>query len=61
LDVKDLLRKFYLGPSQPPGPRREDDLVLAQLTPGYAFIDNPGNNADRGPVNAFAGRFHRQF
>jgi len=25
------------------------------------FIDNPGYNADRGPVNVFAGRFHWQF
>jgi high affinity Mn2+ porin len=27
----------------------------------YQFIANPAYNADRGPVNAFAGRFHTQF
>ena len=27
----------------------------------YQFIANPGYNADRGPVNVFAGRFHWQF
>jgi high affinity Mn2+ porin len=27
----------------------------------YQFIANPGYNADRGPVNLFAGRFHTQF
>jgi high affinity Mn2+ porin len=27
----------------------------------YQFIDNPGYNADRGPANVFAGRFHWQF
>ena len=27
----------------------------------YQFIANPGYNADRGPVNVFAGRFHTEF
>jgi high affinity Mn2+ porin len=27
----------------------------------YQFIANPGYNADRGPANVFAGRFHAQF
>jgi len=27
----------------------------------YQFIANPGYNADRGPVNVFAGRFHTDF
>jgi high affinity Mn2+ porin len=27
----------------------------------YQFIANPGYNADRGPVNVFAGRFHSTF
>jgi high affinity Mn2+ porin len=27
----------------------------------YQFIANPAYNADRGPVNVFAGRFHTQF
>jgi high affinity Mn2+ porin len=27
----------------------------------YQFIANPAYNADRGPVNAFAGRFHTTF
>lgn len=33
----------------------------ARLTADYQFINNPAYNADRGPVNVFAGRFHRQF
>ncbi len=27
----------------------------------YQFIANPAYNADRGPVNVFAGRLHTQF
>jgi high affinity Mn2+ porin len=27
----------------------------------YQFVSNPGDNADRGPVNAFAARYHWQF
>ena len=27
----------------------------------YQFVVNPGYNADRGPVNVFAGRFHTEF
>ena len=27
----------------------------------YQFIANPGYNADRGPANVFAGRYHWQF
>jgi len=32
-----------------------------RLSADYQFIANPGYNADRGPVNVFAGRFHWQF
>jgi len=32
-----------------------------RLSVDYQFIANPGYNTDRGPVNAFAGRFHWQF
>jgi high affinity Mn2+ porin len=32
-----------------------------RLTFDYQFISNPGYNADRGPVNVFAGRVHWQF
>ena len=32
-----------------------------KITIDYQFIANPGYNADRGPVNVFAGRFHWQF
>ena len=32
-----------------------------RLTVDYQFISNPGYNADRGPVNLFAGRVHWQF
>jgi high affinity Mn2+ porin len=31
------------------------------LTFDYQFIDNPGYNADRGPVSIFSGRLHAQF
>ncbi len=31
------------------------------LTFDYQFINNPGYNTDRGPVNVFSGRFHWQF
>jgi high affinity Mn2+ porin len=27
----------------------------------YQFIANPAYNADRGPANVFAGRFHATF
>ena len=33
----------------------------ATLTFDYQFIDNPGYNADRGPVSVFTGRLHAQF
>jgi high affinity Mn2+ porin len=33
----------------------------ATLTLDYQFIDNPGYNADRGPVSIFSGRLHAQF
>jgi high affinity Mn2+ porin len=33
----------------------------ATLTFDYQFVDNPGYNADRGPVSIFAGRFHAAF
>jgi len=32
-----------------------------RLTFDYQFIANPGYNADRGPANVFAGRYHWQF
>jgi high affinity Mn2+ porin len=32
-----------------------------KLTFDYQFVANPGYNADRGPANVFAGRFHWQF
>jgi high affinity Mn2+ porin len=34
---------------------------LTKLTFDYQFIHNPAYNTDRGPVNAFAVRFHTQF
>jgi high affinity Mn2+ porin len=33
----------------------------ATLTFDYQFVDNPGYNADRGPVSIFSGRLHAQF
>lgn len=33
----------------------------ATLSPDYQFIANPAYNADRGPVNVFAGRLHVEF
>ena len=33
----------------------------ATLTFDYQFINNPGYNADRGPVSVFSGRLHAQF
>ena len=35
--------------------------TTTKVTFDYQFIANPGYNADRGPVNAFAGRFHSTF
>jgi high affinity Mn2+ porin len=32
-----------------------------KVTFDYQFIDNPGYNTDRGPVNVFSGRLHWQF
>jgi len=32
-----------------------------KISVDYQFIANPGYNAERGPVNVFAGRFHTQF
>jgi high affinity Mn2+ porin len=32
-----------------------------RLTADYQFINNPGYNTDRGPVNVFTGRVHWQF
>jgi high affinity Mn2+ porin len=32
-----------------------------RLSLDYQFVSNPGYNADRGPVNAFAARYHWQF
>lgn len=33
----------------------------ATLTGDYQFIENPGYNADRGPVHIFSGRLHAEF
>jgi high affinity Mn2+ porin len=33
----------------------------ATLTFDYQFVNNPGYNADRGPVSVFSGRFHAEF
>jgi high affinity Mn2+ porin len=33
----------------------------ATLSFDYQFVDNPGYNADRGPVSVFSGRLHAQF
>jgi high affinity Mn2+ porin len=33
----------------------------ATLTFDYQFINNPGYNADRGPLSVFSGRFHAEF
>jgi high affinity Mn2+ porin len=32
-----------------------------RFTLDYQFVENPGYNTDRGPVNAFAARYHWQF
>ena len=32
-----------------------------QVSVDYQFIANPAYNADRGPANVFAGRFHATF
>jgi high affinity Mn2+ porin len=32
-----------------------------RLTFDYQFVNNPGYNADRGPVNILVARAHRQF
>ena len=32
-----------------------------RFTLDYQFVSNPGYNADRGPVNIFAARYHWQF
>ena len=31
------------------------------LTFDYQLVDNPGYNADRGPVSVFTGRLHAEF
>jgi high affinity Mn2+ porin len=36
-------------------------LKTTFLTFDYQFIDNPGFNADRGPVSVFSGRLHAEF
>ena len=35
--------------------------AATRLSFDYQFVVNPGYNADRGPVNVFAARFHWQF
>ena len=61
---------ILVGDGQLPNPRLErilEAFYIYALTPStrlsfdYQFIANPGYNSDRGPVNAFAGRFHWQF
>ncbi len=61
---------ILIGDGQLPNPRLEKIfeayysyalLPSTKLTFDYQFIANPGYNADRGPVNTFAGRVHWQF
>ena len=33
----------------------------SRLTFDYQFVNDPAYNADRGPVNIFAARYHWQF
>jgi high affinity Mn2+ porin len=59
-----------VGDGELPNPRVEkifEAYYSYALTPStrlsvdYQFVSNPAYNTDRGPVNAFAGRFHWQF
>ncbi len=61
---------ILIGDGQLPNPGLEDIIeayysyALSSSTKvsfDYQFIANPAYNADRGPVNIFAGRFHTQF
>jgi high affinity Mn2+ porin len=61
---------ILVGDGQLPDPGLEKILEMyyrigfsssTHLTFDYQFIANPGYNADHGPVNAFAARFHTQF
>jgi high affinity Mn2+ porin len=36
-------------------------LYFIHITGDYQFVDNPGYNRDRGPVNLFALRLHAEF
>jgi high affinity Mn2+ porin len=61
---------LLIGDGQLPNPGLEQILeayysyalsATSRLTFDYQFIANPGYNADRGPVNVFAGRYHAAF
>ena len=61
---------ILIGDGQLPNPGLEQIVEMyysyalsatSRLTFDYQFIANPAYNADRGPVNVFAGRFHAAF
>jgi high affinity Mn2+ porin len=61
---------ILVGDGQLPNPGLEQIVEMyysyalsasSRLTFDYQFIANPAYNADRGPVNVFAGRFHAAF
>jgi high affinity Mn2+ porin len=61
---------ILVGDGQLPNPRMEQIFetyysfatsASTRVTVDYQHIANPAYNADRGPVNAVAGRFHWQF
>jgi high affinity Mn2+ porin len=49
--LEDIFETYYSYAASP----------STRLSLDYQFIANPAYNTDRGPVNAFAGRFHWQF
>jgi high affinity Mn2+ porin len=61
---------ILIGDGQLPNPGLEQILETyysyaltssTRLTADYQFVENPGYNTDRGPVNVFTGRMHWQF
>ena len=61
---------ILIGDGALPNPGLEDIIEAyysyaitpsTKVTFDYQFIANPAYNADRGPVNVFAGRFHTAF
>ncbi len=61
---------ILIGDGQLPNPSLEQIIEAyysyaisssTKVTFDYQFIVNPAYNADRGPVNVFAGRFHAEF